>query len=307
MLGRIVDVADDHRLLSKRHGVMVVEDSQSHRQEIGTIPLDDITAVIVHARGVTYRHSLLVALAERGIPFVICGPNHNPVGHLVALDGHHQQAHRFEAQVASTKPTQKRLWASIVKAKLAQQAAVLDGIGQPGESVLALVSQVRSGDPANVESWGARRYWKLLFGDGFRRNRQAGNVNGLLNYGYTVARAATARAVVAAGLHPSFGLHHSHDENAMRLVDDLMEPFRPLVDLEVWRLVQSGQLSVTPITKRPLVLSLYADLQTRHGATPVLMCIQRLATSLAQVYLGQRAVLEFPVPGLPIGFIAQAP
>jgi len=132
-------------------------------------------------------------------------------------------------------------------------------------------------------------------------------VNGLLNYGYTVARAATARAVVAAGLHPSIGLHHSHDENAMRLVDDLMEPFRPLVDLQVWRLVQSGQSSVTPETKRPLVLSLYADLQTKAGATPVVVCMQRLATSLAQIYLRQREVLELPVPGLPLGFLAQQP
>ena len=286
---------------------MVVEATQPERQEIGTVPLDDILAVIVHARGVTYRHSLLVALAERGIPLVVCGSTHNPVGLLVSLDGHHHQAHRFEAQIAATKPTHKRLWASLVKAKLAQQAAVLNGIGQAGTRVSALISQVRSGDPANVEALGARRYWRLLFGDEFRRNRQAGDVNGLLNYGYTVARAATARAVVAAGLHPSLGLHHSHDENAMRLVDDLMEPFRPLVDLQVWRLVQSGQSSVTPDTKRPLVLSLYADLQTQAGATPVVVCMQRLATSLAQIYLKQREVLDLPVPGLPLGFRAQHP
>jgi len=307
VLGRIIEVADDHRSLSIRHGLMIVEETQPEQQELGTVPLDDILAVIVHARGVTYRHSVLVALAERGIPFVICGSTHNPVGFLVSLDGHHQQAHRFEAQIAATKPTHKRLWASLVKAKLAQQAAVLNGIGQAGTSVSALVSQVRSGDPANVEALGARRYWRLLFGDGFRRNRQAGNVNGLLNYGYTVARAATARAVVAAGLHPSIGLHHSHDENAMRLVDDLMEPFRPLVDLQVWRLVQSGQASVTPDTKRPLVLSLYADLQTKSGATPVVVCMQRLATSLAQIYLRQREVLDLPVPGLPLGFLARHP
>ena len=122
----------------------------------------------------------------------------------------------------------------------------------------------------------------------------------MLNYGYTVLRAATARAVVAAGLHPSLGLHHSHDNNAMRLVDDLMEPFRPVIDLTVWKMQFLGPCHVDADTKRTLVQCLYQDLATDAGRPPVLVAVQKLATSLAQVLLGERKTLDLPVPGVPL-------
>src|SRR5690606_34431114 len=145
------------------------------------------------------------------------------------------------------------------------------------------------GDPGNLEAQGARRYWGLLFGDGFRRDQGAGGLNSLLNYGYTILRSATARAVVGAGLHPSIGLFHSNAGNPMRLVDDLIEPFRPVIDLRVWLLQKQGEMEVTPATKRALVQTLYDDMLTDAGATPVSVCIQRTAVSLAQVYLGERS------------------
>jgi len=141
-------------------------------------------------------------------------------------------------------------------------------------------------------------------GTDFRRDQNADGANALLNYGYTILRSATARAVVAAGLHPSIGLHHSNDSNPMRLVDDLMEPFRPLVDLKVWQLRQAGETQVTPDTKRTLVHVLYEDMQTTLGATPVMVCMQRLATSLAQVYLNERDKLDLPFPGLAVALNA---
>jgi CRISPR-associated protein Cas1 len=167
-----------------------------------------------------------------------------------------------------------------------------------------LAARVKSGDPENLEAQGARRYWTLLFGDAFRRDQNAGGTNGLLNYGYTVLRATTARAVVAAGLHPGIGLHHSNDNNAMRLVDDLMEPFRPMIDLKVWQLKRNGETEVSPETKRALVRTLYDDMQTDTGATPVMVCAQKLCTSLAQVYLGERDKLDLPLPGLPLALAA---
>lgn len=101
-------------------------------------------------------------------------------------------------------------------------------------------------------------------------------------------------------MHPSIGLHHSNDNNAMRLVDDIMEPFRPVIDLKVWHLRRNGEDQITPDIKRALVRTLYDDMQTDAGATPVMVCTQKLATSLAQVYLGERDKLDLPLPGLPI-------
>jgi CRISPR-associated protein Cas1 len=219
---------------------------------------------------------------------------------LLSLDGNHYQAKRIEAQIAANQPTHKRLWAAIVRSKLEQQAAALEAVGKPIAPLAALVAKVKSGDPENLEAQGAKRYWCLLFGDSFRRDQEAGGINSLLNYGYTVLRAATARAVVAAGLHPSIGLHHSNDSNAMRLVDDVMEPFRPVIDLKVWQLQAQSEGHITPETKRALVRTLYDDMQTSHGSTPVMVCIQKLAISLAQVYLGEREKLELPLQGLPL-------
>ena len=304
MIGRIVEVADDRRHLLLHRGFMVVRDTEGERKELGQIPLDDIAAVIANAHGLSYTNNLLVALAERGAPFVLCAANHNAVGMLLPIEGNFEQSKRIEAQIAASLPTHKRLWASIVRAKLEQQAAALEAIGRPTALLTALAAKVKSGDPQNVEAQGARRYWTLLFGDSFRRDQNAGGTNGLLNYGYTVLRATTARAVIAAGLHPSIGLHHSHDNNAMRLVDDLMEPFRPMIDLKVWQLKRNSENEVTAETKRALVRTLYEDMQTDAGATPVMVCVQKLCTSLAQVYLGERAKLDLPLPGLPLALAA---
>lgn len=300
MLGRIVEIADDRRHLFVHRGFMVVRDTEGERKELGQVPLDDIAAVIANAHGITYTNNLLVALAERGAPFVLCAANHNAVGMLLTLDGHHVQAKRIEAQIGASQPTHKRLWAAVVKSKLQQQAAALEAAGAPTAPLTALVPKVRSGDPENIEGQGARRYWNLLFGTDFRRDQDGEGTNALLNYGYTVLRSATARAVVAAGLHPSIGLHHSNDGNPMRLVDDLLEPFRPVVDLKVWQLVRNGESEVTPETKRALVRTLYDDVPTEAGVTPVIVCMQKLAISLAQVYLGERERLDLPLPGLPL-------
>jgi len=304
MIGRIVEVADDKRHLFLSRGFLVVQDTEGERKEFGQVPLDDITAVIANAHGLSYTNNLLVALAERCAPFVLCAANHNAVGMLLPIEGNYQQAKRFDAQIAASQPLQKRLWAEIVKSKLQQQAAALEAAGAPHIPLTALVRKVRAGDPDNFEAQGARRYWGLLFGDDFRRDQQAGGLNTMLNYGYTVLRAATARAVVAAGLHPTIGLHHSNAGNAMRLVDDLMEPFRPMIDLKVWQLHKHGESQITPESKRALVRTLYDDMQTSAGATPVMVCAQKLAVSLAQVFMGEREKLDLPLPGLPLNLAA---
>lgn len=304
MVGRIVEVADDRRHLFVSRGFLVVQDTEGQRKELGQVPLDDIAAVIANAHGLSYTNNLLVALAARGAPFVLCGSNHNAIGMLLSIDGNFQQAKRLDAQIAASKPTHKRVWADIVRSKLQQQAAALEAAGAPTAPLTALINKVKSGDTGNIEAQGARRYWGLLFGNEFRRDQDGDGLNGLLNYGYTVLRAATARSIVAAGLHPTLGVFHSNEGNAMRLVDDIMEPFRPVIDLKVWQLARQGERHVTPDTKRTLVRTLYDDMQTNIGATPVMSCIQKLAVSLAQLYMGERDKLELPLPGLPLSLAA---
>ncbi|MEW8507511.1 MAG: type II CRISPR-associated endonuclease Cas1 [Candidatus Thiodiazotropha sp.] len=292
MPGRIIEIGEKCRYLSLKRGFMVI----SHRgEELARVPLDDLAAVIATGHGTTHSSNLLVALAERGVPFVLCADNHLPVGMLLSVDGHYHQAKRIDAQIASHLPQRKRLWQSLVKAKLTMQAAALRSLGQPHAPLTALLDKVRSGDPDNIEAQGARRYWSLLFGSEFRRDRSGDDHNKQLNYGYTILRSAVARCVIAAGLHPSLGLHHHNNYNSMRLVDDLIEPFRPLVDLRVYALVQVKQFSLDSDSKRQLARLLFHDLETKAGTTPVISCLQRLAVSLAQYYLGECRTLDLPL------------
>lgn len=310
---RIVDIATDGRHLAAHRGFMIVSEQ---RQEIGRVPLDDVAAVIVHAHGVTWSTNLAVALAERGAPLVLCGPNHQPVGVFLPLDGHHGQNARMRAQWDAGKPLAKQLWSRVVTSKIRWQAAALEATGRERAALDMLLRRVRSGDPDNIEAQAARRYWPLLMGAEFRRDRDASDINGLLNYGYTVMRSLVARSVVAAGLHPSIGIHHANRGNAFALADDLVEPFRPLVDLLVLKLSENGFTEVDPATKRAVAGLIALDLPGPDGVTTVAVAAQRLAQSLARAFeTGDASALVLPAPpsaielaglGLPLPDLAAA-
>jgi CRISP-associated protein Cas1 len=297
MIGRVVEIAQDGRHLSVHRGFMVVEESGN---ELGRIPLDDIGAVIASAHGLTYSNNFLVALAERNVPFVLSAANHSPVAFLWPVEGHHQQAARMDAQIEATKPMAKRLWQEVVRSKIGHQAAALAYLGRPTAPLESLIPVVKSGDQENIEAQAARRYWGLAFGSEFRRDRSAPGVNALLNYGYMVIRAACARAIMGAGLHPSLGIHHRNANNAMQLVDDLMEPFRPHVDLTVMGLTMDGCQDVNPDAKKVLASVVHADMRTDDGLSPVMGCMSKLATSLGLVYESKRESLDLPKPQRPL-------
>jgi CRISPR-associated protein Cas1 len=299
MVGRVVEIANDGRHLAVDRGFMTVAEKGS---ELGRVPLDDIAAVVANAHGLTYSNNLMVTLAMRGVPVVLCSANHRPAAVVWPVDGHHAQAGRMSDQARASAALKKRLWQQIVQAKILAQAATLTAVGAEAGGFRLLARKVRSGDPDNVEDEAARRYWTLLFGAGFRRDQDGDGINGLLNYGYAILRAATARAVMAAGLHPSLGLMHSNRGNAMVLVDDLMEPFRPTVDREVHRLRGEGLLTVTSETKAALARVMVIDLPTDEGISPLMTCLERLASSLAKTFAGEAERLHLPQPGLPLGF-----
>lgn len=294
---RIIEITTDGRHLAIDRGFMTVSEKG---QEITRIALDDIASIIANAHGLTYSNNLLVELAKRNTLFIFCGTNHNPVGFLWGLEGFYQQASRMDAQIASTAPKSKQLWKQIVQSKIEQQACTLRATGNPDAPVQALIAKVRSGDPDNVEAQAARRYWPLLFGNDFRRDRDSYGANSLLNYAYMIIRSTTARSIMAAGLHPGIPVHHKNANNPMRLVDDLMEPFRPYADFAVWNLLRNGCDSVTPETKRILANLPEMEISTTTGITALRTGIQNAAISLALVYEGIRDRLDLPLPQSPL-------
>jgi CRISPR-associated protein Cas1 len=292
----MVEIAEDGRYLAKDRGFLTV---MAGGAELGRVPLDDIVAVMATSPATTVSCSLLAELASRGVAFVLCGRNYAPAGMLWPVAGHHAQQRRMEAQLDATRPLGKRLWAQLVTAKVRRQGWALAQANRPAGALVRLSRLVKSGDPDNIEAQAARRYWPLLMGDAFRRDTDGDGVNALLNYGYAVLRAATARAIVAAGLHPGLGVFHRHPNNAMPLADDLMEPFRPVMDVAVLDLLRAGSTDVTPEAKRRLAAVLRADETTSAGTTPLASCLNRLAASLAESFLLGEPALEFPVLRLP--------
>jgi CRISPR-associated protein Cas1 len=216
------------------------------------------------------------------------------------VEGHHAQSGRISDQVNAPPALKKRLWRDLIRAKILMQGATLAAVGARSQGFLLLARKVRAGDPDNVEAEAARRYWPLLFGSEFRRDQDGSGINALLNYGYAVLRAAVARAVMGAGLHPSLGLMHANRGNAMVLVDDLMEPFRPLVDLEVHRLVGAGTTELTREAKSALARIMVMDLPSERGLSPLVTAAERLCHSLAVVFAGLEQRLTLPRPTLPL-------
>lgn len=290
---RIVDIETDGLFLAVHRGFLTVN---AQDEERGRIALDDIGALIVHAHGTTWSTSVFTRLGERGVPVVICGTNHAPAAVVWPLHGHHLQGARMRAQLNASRPLAKQLWRQIVAAKIRMQGETLRRNGREAGAFDLLARKVRSGDPDNIEAQAARRYWKALFGPGFSRDQDAGAVNGLLNYGYTVLRAIVARAICAAGLHPTLGIFHANRANAFALADDLMEPYRPLVDQLVLDLVAAGQTEVGPDTKQTLTGIATLDLPGPLGLSPLSVQVPRLVHSLATSFEAGVPQLELPNP-----------
>ncbi len=297
MLPHMLEIAGDKRHLCKERGFLAVYEGG---ERLGRQPLADLSMVLVCGHGVTWSNDLLVALAEACVPVVLCGRNMMPAALLWALHGNHLCGERIRMQSASSLPLRKRMWQAVVKSKIDMQAQLVEHLGGTAGHLRKLGESVRSGDTENAEATAARLYWSLCFGPSFRRDRDAPGTNAMLNYGYTVLRAAVARAVMLSGLHPAFGLFHCNARNSLPLVDDLMEPFRPVVDMLVLQLVAQGEEEVTTSVKQRLAMLPTIDMRMRGQTRPVGQCTRAVAESLVAVLAGERKGLSLPDRLLPL-------
>jgi CRISPR-associated protein Cas1 len=244
---RILDFSESGAVLSVRDGLLAIA---REGRELQRIPLGDIAVIMASHRQVVFTQSVVAALAKAGGVLVCCDERHHPVAMLLPFESNFEQSERFRKQAEASLPVRKRLWQEITRAKIAAQSRALTAIRGEDGGLLALSRRVRSGDAGNTEAVAAVRYWPLLFMDGaFRRGNEDDPRNTLLNYGYAVMRAAAARALCAAGLHPTLGVHHANKNNAFCLADDFMEPLRPLIDRAVARYCEGIQPAVPALNK----------------------------------------------------------
>ena len=293
MIRRTIEVSSGPARLSIRNRQLVI---QREGQQPITVPAEDIGLLLVDHQAVTYTHAVFTALAEAGAALVLCGGEHLPSSLMMPLAANTVQTERFAAQIAAGAPLKKQLWRQIVAAKLTLQAAVLKAASGSDGGLRAMARRVRSGDPDNLEAQAAQRYWPRLFGHTFRRGRDGEPPNNLLNYGYMALRAAVARALCAAGLLPTLGIHHRNRYNAFCLADDLMEPYRPFVDLKVFELVR---YDVAPPRlgrdEKAHLLGLFNHSVRIDGRkTPLLLALHTAAASLARSFAERRAQLLMP-------------
>lgn len=198
-----------------------------------TIPLEDIRSVMLEDRATIVTSALLSKLAEFNISLYTCDEKHLPNGVMLAYNQHSRALKVLKSQLHMNRPFAKRLWQSIVKRKIENQAGCLEQAGcQGGSRLRTLARTVESGDRSNVESHAARLYFQSLFSESFVR-RNDDFANSAMNYGYAIVRGQVARALCSYGYLPSIGLHHHSELNIFNLADDFMEPFRPIVDLLV--------------------------------------------------------------------------
>lgn len=268
--------------------------------DLGKIPIEDIGVVILDHWQLTITHALMQTLMQNNVALVGCDSRHHPASIMLPMEGHHVQAERFRHQIAATDPLKKQLWGQTIKAKIANQAAMLNKAGKNGQKLEAMVMQLRSGDPDNFEGRAASVYWKTLFDEhaGFSRDPNGADPNVQLNYGYAIIRAIVARGLVSSGLLPTLGIFHRNRYNAYALADDIMEPYRPWCDEIVYEMWQNGEVDpakgLTKAHKVKLLKVASADVVIDKKSSPLMVAISRTTSSLNDCYEGKRKKIVYP-------------
>jgi len=269
------------------------------RDAVTSIPIEDIGILIIDHQQVTITQGLMSALLDNNVAVVFCNDTHHPSGLLLPLDVHSIQQERFTAQVEAALPLKKQLWQQTVTVKIENQLSLLMSLSRDSGAMSSYAGRVKSGDADNCEGKAAQIYWSRLFPAelGFSRKRDGDPPNNLLNYGYAILRALTARCLVGSGLLPTLGIHHSNKYNSYCLADDIMEPYRPFVDRLVVDIVAAGEdfTELTTGLKKQLLGIPSLDVRIEGEKSPLMVAMQRTTASLAQCFEGKRRKVVYPL------------
>ena len=261
--------------------------------------IEDIGVLILDHQQITITHGLLTALLKNNVAVIQCDETHHPIGLMLNLDGNTLQTQRFKAQIEASEPLKKQLWQQTVVAKINNQKVLLESIGKDVKKLEFLEGMVKSGDADNCEARAAAYYWGVLFEDyipNFRREREGEPPNNLLNYGYAILRAAVARALVGSGLLPTLGIFHRNQYNAYCLADDIMEPYRPFVDMAVLSLVKKGvdYSSLSQQVKSEMFSILQQDTVFENDRSPLMVGLTKTTASLVACFEGKKRKIVYP-------------
>lgn len=309
---------ESNSYLSTKNEQLVVNFKDPEKAN-ATVPIEDIGIVVLDAYGLTISHRLISKLLHNNAAVVTCNEKHIPQGMILNLDGNTVQQERYKYQINASLPLKKNIWQQTIKAKIKNQAELLllinesypilsDSYNKQSnelENMNYWSDSVKSGDPDNYEGRAAAFYWKTFFSDiipNFKRGRFEQAPNNLLNYGYAILRAVTARSLTGSGLLPLFGIHHRNKYNSYPLADDIMEPYRPFVDLIVRDLTEKyyseawerNEFILTPEIKKELLQIPVTDVLIDGKKSPLMIATQRTSASLFQVLADNGRKVLYP-------------
>ncbi|AUC82209.1 type II CRISPR-associated endonuclease Cas1 [Lacinutrix sp. Bg11-31] len=260
-----------------------------------TIPIEDIGFLVLDHAEIYISIPAINCLTQNNVAIIFCNEKHLPNGMLLNLNGHHIQQQLFKKQIDASLPLKKKLWEQTVKEKIKNQGFLLNTITGKENTFKYLASKVKSGDTTNMEGVAANFYWKSFFSLDFKRERFGNYPNNFLNYGYAILRAATARALSGSGLLNTLGIHHKNKYNAFALADDIMEPYRPIVDEAVYSIMENyDEQELTTETKSILLQILTRTVYFKTEKTILMLGLQKTASSLQQCYTGERKKIKYP-------------
>lgn len=277
--------------LKNQQIVIAYKDSPDEKR---TVPIEDVGIVLLENQQTSITLPLLNVLAEGEVQVVVCNSKGMPSAMIQSMDSNNLQGETLRNQIDCGEVLKKQLWKQVVEAKIKNQASLLNSVGEDGNVLKPFYSNVRSGDTDNREGIAARIYFQHLYGDGFVRNRDEQGINALLNYGYSILRAATCRAIVSSGLLPAIGIYHHNRSNAYPLADDLMEPYRPFVDGVVYDLALNGRTELNKDVKGELISVLYADTIFEKTKRPLSVGLSMTTASMVKCLSKETNALSMP-------------
>ncbi|RAV28181.1 type II CRISPR-associated endonuclease Cas1 [Sinomicrobium soli] len=294
MIKRTIYIGNPAYLKFKDRQLKVID--PENKEEKGSVPVEDMAVLMLDNYQVTISHQLIVALQGNNVAVISCDAQHLPFAMMLPMSGHVEHSERLKQQINISEPLRKQLWKQTVEAKISQQMLLLKKLRKPHEPLVDYMSQVRSGDSTNMEGIAAQYYWKQLF-ENFTREREGDMPNNFLNFGYAVLRSIVARALVSSGLNPTLGIFHRNKYNAYCLADDIMEPYRPYVDLAVYRWMEEhpGEGKLTREVKADLLQLATCDVMIMQKLRPLMVAVSSTTSSLYKCITGELRSIRYPV------------
>jgi CRISP-associated protein Cas1 len=269
------------------------------KQIEASVPIEDIGMVVIDHRQITLTHDLCETLIDNNSAIVWCNSKHHPTALTLSMAGNDTLSKKTRFQIDASESLKKQLWKQTIEAKILNQATVLGQLGYPNDDLKFMAKNVQSGDTTNVEGRAAARYWeKILAKFSTTRGQFEAPPNNYLNYGYAILRACVARSLVCSGLLPVLGIHHRNKYNAYCLADDIMEPYRPLVDKWVLDYIETEQLLVEDLgtdEKRHILNLMNIDVEIEQKISPLMVATQRTTASLMRCFMGESRKISYPL------------